>query len=231
MPSRNAEGFGEQFNRIPDENGLGPLFEYAAGMIDAARNWTENRQMTVPGYRDRIVHIRLDEGKEGGLNLDMDAAVVSEVSDRGAKAAELLLSHFVHPTEEISLTWDNHRWIRFRSAFARLQDLLEEVRQGLAESEPGDRSYPELLDRGADEAPKSYRITQAQHVVIKALMQYLDTAAGKVHSAPEKSRPAHKQPLPAPALRVLPRTVPDVHADKAEATPLDPQDETRASAL
>jgi hypothetical protein len=231
MPSRNAEGFGEQFNRIPGKNGLGPLFEYAAGMIDAARNWTENRQMTVPGYRDRIVHIRLDDGKEGGLNLDMDAAVVSEVSDRGTKAAELILSHFVHPTEEISLTWDNHRWIRFRSAFARLQELLEQVRQGLAEAEPGDRSYLELLDRGRDEAPKSYPITEAQRVLIKALMRDLDTAAGVVQSAPEKARPAHKQPRPAPTLRVLPRTVPDVNADNAEATPLDPQDETGASAL
>jgi hypothetical protein len=95
LPSRNAEGFGEEFNRIPDKNGLGPILQYAAGMIDAAQNWTENRQMTVPGYRDRIVHVRLDEGKEGGLNLDMDPTVVSDVSSRGAEAADLLLSHFV----------------------------------------------------------------------------------------------------------------------------------------
>jgi predicted acylesterase/phospholipase RssA len=230
MPSRNAEGLGEQFNRIPDENGLGPLFSYAAGMIDAARNWIENRQMTVPGYRDRIVHIRLDEGKEGGLNLDMDPAVVGEVSDRGAKAAELILSHFVYPTEEISLTWDNHRWVRFRSAFARLQDLVEEVRHGLAESEPGDRNYLELLDRGADEAPNSYRITEAQRVVIKTLMRDLQTAADTVDSAPEKSRPAYKQPLPAPALRVVPRTVPDVHADRAETSISGPE-ETGTAAL
>jgi predicted acylesterase/phospholipase RssA len=153
MPSRNAEGFGEQFNRIPDKNGLGPLFEYAGGMIDAARNWTENRQMTVPGYRDRIVHIRLDEGKEGGLNLDMGPAVVTEVSDRGKQAADLILSHFVHPTDGVSLTWDNHRWIRFRSAFARLQDLLEQVSLGLGEPEPGDRTTVNFSIAGRTKRP------------------------------------------------------------------------------
>jgi predicted acylesterase/phospholipase RssA len=229
IPSRNAEGFGEQFNRIPDKNGLGPMLEYAAGMIDAARNWTENRQMTVPGYRDRIVHIRLDEGKEGGLNLDMDPAVVAEVSDRGVQAADLLLSHFLYPTEEVSLTWDNHRWIRFRSAFARFEDLLEQIQHGLAEPEPGEASYTELLERGPKERPNSYRVTEHQRVLIRKLMEQLRGANSTVQTAPENSRPSHKQPRPSPALRVLPRTVPDVDADKHEAAPIDPQDEGNAS--
>jgi hypothetical protein len=162
MPSRNAEGFGEQFNRIPAQNGLGTICKYAAGMIDAARNWTENRQMTVPGYRDRIVHIRLDEGKEGGLNLDMDSEVVTEVGRRGTEAAELLLSHFFDPSEEVTLTWDNHRWIRFRSVFARFEELVEQIQHGLIEPEPGDRTYAQLLERGAKDPPNSYRVTEPQ---------------------------------------------------------------------
>jgi predicted acylesterase/phospholipase RssA len=229
MPSANAEGFGEQFNRISDGNGLGQMFAYAAGMIDAARNWTENRQMTVPGYRDRIVHIRLDDGKEGGLNLDMDSAVVQEVSDRGTEAADLLLSHFICPGPDVSLTWDNHRWIRFRSAFARLQDLLEQITLGLSAPEPGEVSYRQLLERGPKEPPASYRVTQAQRTLIESLMNQLREAAADVQSAPPNSRPAHKQPRPAPALRVLPRTVPDSTADCPEAAPVDPQEEGKSS--
>jgi predicted acylesterase/phospholipase RssA len=229
MPSRNAEGFGEQFNRIPEGNGLGAIFQYAAGMIDAARNWTENRQMTVPGYRDRIVHIRLDEGKEGGLNLDMDPTVVNEVSGRGTEAAELLFSHFLHPKEDVSLTWDNHRWIRFRSAFARLEDLLGQIQHGLAEPEPCEPSYEQLLERGPKDPPDSYRIPEHQRSMIRQLMAQLLAANSAVQSAQEKSRPSHKQPRPAPALRVLPRTVPDADADKTEAVPVDPQEEGRAS--
>ena len=63
------------------------------GMINAARNWTENRQMTVPGYRDRIVHIRLDDRNEGGLSLDMPPEIVRAVSERGRAAGDLLLIH------------------------------------------------------------------------------------------------------------------------------------------
>lgn len=229
MPSRNAEGFGEQFTRIPPTNGVGPLFQYAAGMIDAARNWTENRQMSVPGYRDRIVHIRLDEGKEGGLNLDMDPEVVSEVTDRGGKAADLLLSHFFHPADGVTLTWDNHRWIRFRSAFTRLEELFQQLRVGLGEPESGEPSYTQLLDRGREGAPNSYRVTEHQRVFIRQWMDELLAAAHRLETVPESTRPSHKQPRPAPALRVLPRTVPEVDADKPGTPPVDPQAEGKAS--
>jgi hypothetical protein len=231
IPSRNAEGFGEQFNRIPDKNGLGPIASYAVGMIDAARNWTENRQMTVPGYRDRIVHIRLDEGKEGGLNLDMEPKVVQEVSDRGMEAADLLSSHFLHPTEDITLTWDNHRWIRFRSAFTRFEELLQQIQHGLGDPEPGELTYTELLDREPKDPPTSYRVTEDQRAVIRTLMHQLLESARTVEKAPENSRPSHKQPRPAPGLRVLPRTVPEADADKTEVPPIDPQEEGRISVL
>lgn len=223
MPSRNSEGFGEQFHRIPDPNSIGAIFKYAAAMIDAARNWTENRQMTVPGYRDRIVHIRLDEGKEGGLNLDMDPAVVTEVSDRGLKAAELLLSHFLHPTKGVTLTWDNHRWIRFRSALARLEEVLQQFQLGLSEPEPGELSYVQLLDRGPDEPPPSYRVTQHQREFIQQWMKPLLASAHNVSTAPESSRPSYKQPRPTPILRVSPRIVPEASADRPDAAPIDPQ--------
>lgn len=229
MPSQNSEGLQEKFNRIPGRKGLGPMLQYAAGMIDAARNWSENRQMTVPGYRDRIVHIRLDDGKEGGLNLDMDPAVVAEVSRRGAEAAELLLSHFIHPGDDVTLTWDNHRWIRFRSAFARFEELLKQIQHGLGEPEPGEVSYGQLLERGEHDPPKSYRVTGHQRMLIADLMKRLLEAADMVLTAPETSRPTHKQPRPAPELRVLPRIVPDVDADKPDVPPVDPREEGRAS--
>jgi len=221
MPSRNAEGFGEQFHRIPDQNSIGAIFKYAAAMIDAARNWTENRQMTVPGYRDRIVHIRLDDGKEGGISLDMDPAVLSEVSHRGLKAADLLLSHFLRPTESVTLTWDNHRWIRFRSALARLEELLQQFQLGLSEPEPGELSYMQLLDRGPDEPPHSYHVTQHQHEFIQQWMTQL-LAAAHASAAPESSRPSHRQPRPTPLLRVSPRIVPEATADRPDVSPIDP---------
>ena len=229
MPSRNNEGLSEQFHRMPQKNGLAHFGNYAAGLIDAARNWTENRQMTVPGYRDRIVHIRLKDGKEGGLNLDMDSDAVREVSGRGSDAADLLRSHFFDPAPEVKLTWDNHRWIRFRSAFARFEELLEQLRVGLEKPGPGERSYLELLDRGEDDLPTSYKITGAQRTLIHQLMGRLLEAAKGINEALESVRPSHKQPSPKPVLHVVPQTVPDEHADKPGTPAIDPQEAPKLS--
>src|SRR5262249_52263189 len=150
-------------------------------------------------------------------NLDMDPAVVSEVSGRGEQAAELLLSHFVHPSPDVTLTWDNHRWIRFRSAFARFEELLTQVEQGLSEPETGEVSYEQLLNRGPEEPPSSYRVSEHQRSLIELLMKQLEQASDTIQAAPEENHPTHKQPRPTPELRVLPRTVPDAQADKPDA--------------
>src|ERR1035438_2557581 len=160
MPSRNEEGLGELWNRIYDGPSLTAIGQYIFGMIDAARNWTENRQMTVPGYRDRIVHIRLDDKNEGGLSLDMPPEIVESVNERGRMAGELLLSHFANPAPGITLTWDNHRWIRFRSFLGRLEEWLLEFQDGYTRSEPGEQSYSVLLERSRPDR-KSTRLNSS----------------------------------------------------------------------
>ena len=51
-------------------------------LIYTMQSWLDGIQLTAPGYRDRIVHIRHTES-EGGLNLNMDPKVI----DRTATAA------------------------------------------------------------------------------------------------------------------------------------------------
>ena len=147
MPSDNKEGFGELWNRFGTGGALGALFQYAAALIDSARNWNDNRQMTVPGYRDRIVHIRLDDSKQGGLSLDMPKDVVAAVSDRGTEAGRTLLAHFHNPAPDVTLTWDNHRWIRFRSILGRFEEIIQQFRRGFTTPEPGERTYTDLMER------------------------------------------------------------------------------------
>ena len=50
-------------------------------------------QTIVPGYRDRIVNIYLDE-KEGGLNLNMSEDIVKALSGYGVIAGGKLIDHF-----------------------------------------------------------------------------------------------------------------------------------------
>jgi hypothetical protein len=225
LPERNEEGLGEQWNRIPAINALTPIASYVAGLINAARNWTDNRQMTVPGYRDRIVHIRLDDKNEGGLNLDMTTTTVTTVSSRGRDAAQQLLDHFAHPNEKVSLTWDNHRWIRFRSLLAQLDNLLTRFYNGYGRSEPGERNYQELLDRRKDQLPASYRVTEQQRRLIADMVGRLVNVASILEGVSSEQRPTSKAPRPAPALRVLPRTISEADVDHPHALTLDPPKE------
>ena len=51
------------------------MFEFAISIKDAMENWRDNTQARMPGFRERIIHIKLSSG-EGGLNLAMDEAKV-----------------------------------------------------------------------------------------------------------------------------------------------------------
>ena len=56
-----------------------PLFKLAHFLVaikDAMQNWRDNAQASLPGFRDRIVSLKLAQG-EGGLNLAMDAAKIA----------------------------------------------------------------------------------------------------------------------------------------------------------
>ena len=56
----------------PGQSGLQPRFRtitsvhgFAAGLLDTMQYWADNAQATLPGYRDRIVQVRLRPTKAG----------------------------------------------------------------------------------------------------------------------------------------------------------------------
>jgi predicted acylesterase/phospholipase RssA len=55
MPSKNATGIASvaRFNTFTDAGG------FFSAMFDTARNWADTELMAMPGYRDRIVHVKL----------------------------------------------------------------------------------------------------------------------------------------------------------------------------
>ena len=134
----------------------------------------------MPGYRDRIVHVGLG-ADEGGLNLSMPDEMIAAVGARREKAGELLAGRFAPtPTakdrltdpqsgDQVQLTWDNQRWIRYRSLMAALEVVVQRLRRSWVDSEKPEataywRSYAELLARGAKDLPSSYRLRNvSQH--------------------------------------------------------------------
>ncbi|MGD9659367.1 MAG: hypothetical protein AB7U61_17295 [Methylocystis sp.] len=129
--------------------GFEGLVPFLLRLVDSAKDWQDNLQSVLPGYRERIAHIGL-KGEEGGLNIAMDAPTVHRLADLGRQAGERL--------EEFDL--DAHRWRRFLVAMARMEQTLDEVAQsydGVKGAEP----FRDFLDRYPDLAAE-YKQTPAE---------------------------------------------------------------------
>ena len=90
---------------------------FLARLLFSAKDWQDNMQSTLPGYRERIVHVVL-KPDEGGLNLTMSDATVQKLVDYGRRAGIKLRDDF---------DLDEHRWRRFLVAMARMEETLDEV--------------------------------------------------------------------------------------------------------
>src|SRR5262249_36507072 len=152
MPNKNVGGITETFTNFDQGSGRDRLFGFVGALINTVGNWTDNMQTRLPGYRDRIVHISLDSKTEGGLNLNMPSDLIIELGKRGEEAARVLTEHFTLPAGEIELSWDNHRWVRYRLMMGLLEELLKQIESTIENPAPGDRSYHELILRNFDEA-------------------------------------------------------------------------------
>jgi predicted acylesterase/phospholipase RssA len=102
-------------------NSLGQVL---GSMLDAARCWRDNLQQDVPGYRERIVHVR-QAPDEGGLNLNMPQPTIEALGNAGSAAADCLMDHFLYvsPPGQVQ-GWKAHEFIRLRSLLAVLQPNL-----------------------------------------------------------------------------------------------------------
>jgi len=226
MPARNSSGISSatRFNQFEG------IVGFFSALFDTARNWGDTELMVMPGYRDRIVHVALSED-EGGLNLNMPKHVIDKVGERGELAGELLVKRF-KPTlgsqdrvqdpqthKDVELTWDNHRWIRFRAYAAALELALRRLTKSWAESagETRWRSYADLLARG-DDLPKSYEFgSQAQIAFAKDALQRLVAALdGLVGDQTFDRTGKGRSPRPKPILRMMPSGSNDPRSERVD---------------
>jgi predicted acylesterase/phospholipase RssA len=124
------------------------LFGFLAAILDTMQNWSDEGQSTLPGYRDRIVEVHLSE-EEGGMNLAMPEERVIRLAARGQMAA----------AELNNFDFEQHRWARYLTAMAKLQQSVVAMQQkyeSLADGSPGYRSLIDgparngLYHRGSD---------------------------------------------------------------------------------
>ncbi len=208
MPRSNGDGQSEAWNRFDSRLGTDErarLTGFGKAIFRCMQNWMDNSHLRMPGYRDRIVHVCLDDKNEGGLKLRMSRPVLVRLSERGRHAGKLLLRRYVGPPEPgIDISWDNHRWVRYRSTMDIFAKALRKMRDGYRFHHPADRTYGELILRKESEAPGGYRWKPPDRAT--PAFESTEAALGLVEQWEQLGIDFDQEaPRPAPELRVAPR--------------------------
>lgn len=125
---RSNSGRLSAYTRFRQGSAINRLMRFGGRIVTTARQWGDNQLIDVPGYRDRIVHIRMLPD-EGGFNFNMSDKLIAGLQLRGQRAGEVIAERFdpktvkdpLHPDERLALNWANHRFVRFRSFLAGLE--------------------------------------------------------------------------------------------------------------
>jgi predicted acylesterase/phospholipase RssA len=155
------------------------LFAFIVSIKDAMENWRDNTQGRLPGFRERIIDIKLGHG-EGGLNLAMDEEKITRLTERGAYAGDRLKALFSGDDDDKPAPtkhWNDSRFTRFRVTMSVIEEALRAISRGY--TAPPDAvtvSYPQRVAAGGV-AP--YRLTAAELKLAEdTIDEYLDLVAG-----------------------------------------------------
>jgi predicted acylesterase/phospholipase RssA len=196
-PRRNVEGNvwlpesaggGIELPVRPFEGVLGFLMR----LLDSAKDWQDNLQSTLPGYRERIVHVAL-KPDEGGLNLAMEEDTIRKLVGYGEEAAQTLRAKF---------DFDAHRWRRFLVAMARMEETLDDVATAYEDVSQGTEPFADFLARYAED-PDHYKQDRATLAAILARGKELAANGDNWRTAPTIR--GGRIPKPATNLRISPK--------------------------
>ncbi len=204
LPRKYFEGIADRWTRF-DQASRAPsrMGGFLTSIIGAMQNWNDNMLSRMPGVRDRIVRVRLDD-KEGGLNLNMPKEVIQDVAQRGAEAAQELISRYLdRPAADDWGGWDFQRWVRLNVFVSALNRKLPGMRRALAPDVPHTKSYSDLIQQAGRIAPPNHEapLTSPQALALEALTRALAAVADAFGaSAPQYPN----EQIPEPDFRVRP---------------------------
>lgn len=189
-------------------NAVNSVPAFLGAILAAARNWQDSVQSTLPGYRERIVHIALKEDSEGGANLNMPKPLIDKLTHLGHLAGKRINEGF---------DFDEHRWRRVLSAYAAIEESFESLNESW--NLGGPESFRDFMLRyragldNNDGVARSYPpADQARFELLFERMDALAALAGTMAAAPIRDRWSGNNkpmPRPRPALRLFPREFTD----------------------
>lgn len=188
----NSSGLLPPLTAVP-ATGWPAVAGFTRAAFATAREWNDSTQLTLPGFRERIVRVKQTK-QEGGLNLFMDTPTIENLAERGATAASVLVDQFTQPHfAHDSTGWDNHRWVRYRALLACLPSWLDGIRRG--------RAAMADLDPAS---PPSYALSVRGRHLATQLDASLGQAAGDLAAAPDATADLTSAPRPQGVIRRVP---------------------------
>jgi predicted acylesterase/phospholipase RssA len=149
LPSEAIQG-----QLLPARNFSG-LAGFVFALFDSAKDWQDSLQSILAGYRERIVTINLKK-EEGGLNLEMPAARITQLTEFGDQAGQLIDADFC---------LNEHKWRRYLVEVRALDEMLRKFAEAYGEiPEPGSLDYASIA---MSYNPKSYaQLSAAERKVL-----------------------------------------------------------------
>ncbi len=154
------------------------LVDLFSSIFGTMMSYRDTMQSELPGFRERIVEIRLTKD-EGGLNLDMEPARIEQLAKKGAEAGQILRA----------FDFAEHRWVRLQVLMPPLADELEHLL--LQATKFG----------GWPDANRPYPRSEGWMAVMQACLQTLAETAADHRLEPLK----RTDPKPPVRLRATPR--------------------------
>jgi predicted acylesterase/phospholipase RssA len=161
------------------------ILAFLGELFITAKDWRDTTMLSLPGFRERVLHIRVPKGY-GTLNLRMSRRQVLELVGLGASAARRMATDFSLPAAPGQASrWEEHRWLRLRAALAAAQSWLRPLTEaGAAQALEGEPAYRELLRHPRPPGPplpdEGNALRQAE-----ALLDALDAAGRAVARGPD----------------------------------------------
>ncbi len=112
---------------------LGGLSAFLSSVLNTAKDWQDTLQTALPGFAERTVEIRLDEAKEGGLNLSMSKDTIESLIGLGRQAGRMLVDEF---------DFEENRWRRAMSLMGEIESNLEGFARAYREAPVGTDAMP-----------------------------------------------------------------------------------------
>ena len=225
LPNYHYDGRGDGWNRFDDAISvinqepippLDRLFGFLVSIVYGAKDWNDRTTLRLPGVRDRVVRVFLDEEGQG-LNLKLTSPQILALAGKyGLPAGKALVEAFAGdmPEGTPSRKWKEHRWVRFNTFLVGLRERVEALREAAERagcSLPLPQQIADAFDKpplevkkakpGEEQREPEKKLSPEQVGELTALLAALEDLELRFAQA---GLPQPYRPLPAPSLHLRP---------------------------